>query len=71
MAAISGLMVGTQYCPAYDLPFDSKELRIQIIMVAVGIFFVIVQELAYVLYNRRALRKWKEEGGEKPWLYTP
>jgi hypothetical protein len=71
MSAISGLMVGTQYYRADDLPFYNKGLRIQIIMVAVGMFFAIVQELVYVLYNRGAMRKWKEEGGERPWLYTP
>ena len=71
MSAISGLMVGTQYYRADDLPFYSKGLRIQIVMVAVGMLFAIVQELVYVLYNRSAMRKWKEEGGERPWLYTP
>ncbi|KAL1605868.1 hypothetical protein SLS59_002987 [Nothophoma quercina] len=71
MAAISGLMVGTQYYRADDLPFYNKGLRIQIIMVAIGMFFAIVQEVVYILYNRRALREWKEIGGEKPWLYTP
>ena len=71
MAAISGLMVGTQYYRADDLPFYNKGLRIQIIMVAIGMFFAIVQEVVYILYNQRALREWKEIGGEKPWLYTP
>jgi hypothetical protein len=64
-------MVGTQYYRADDLPFYTKGLRIQIIMVAVGMFFAIVQEAVYISYNRTALRKWKEVGGEKPWLYTP
>lgn len=71
MSAISGLMVGTQYYRADDLPFYNKGLRIQIIMVAVGMVFAIVQEGVYISYNRKALRKWKEEGGEEPWLYTP
>ena len=71
MAAISGLMVGTQYYRADDLPFYTKGLRIQIIMVAIGMFFAIVQEAVYISYNRTALRKWEEVGGEKPWLYTP
>ncbi|KAH6611874.1 major facilitator superfamily domain-containing protein [Boeremia exigua] len=71
MSAISGLMVGTQYYRADDLPFYNKGLRTQIIMVTIGMFFAIVQELVYILYNRRVLRIWKAEGGEKPWLYTP
>ncbi|KAF9694255.1 hypothetical protein EKO04_008064 [Ascochyta lentis] len=71
MAAISGLMVGTQYYRADDLPFYSKGLRTQIIMVAVGMLFAILQEAVYVSYNRKTSKKWKAEGGEKPWLYTP
>lgn len=71
MSAISGLMVGTQYYRADDLPFYNKGLRIQIIMVAIGIVFAIVQEGVYILYNQRTLKRWKAEGGKKPWLYTP
>lgn len=71
MSAISGLMVGTQYYRADDLPFYSKGLKIQIVMVAIGMLFAIVQELVYIMYNRRALRRWKLEGGDRPWLYTP
>ncbi|KAH7071064.1 major facilitator superfamily domain-containing protein [Paraphoma chrysanthemicola] len=71
MSAISGLMVGTQYYRADDLPFYSKGLRIQIIMVSIGMFFAIVQEAVYIVYNRRLLRRWEQTGGEKPWLYTP
>jgi hypothetical protein len=71
MAAISGLMVGTQYYRAGDLPFYSKGLRIQIIMVAIGMFFAAVQEAVYISYNQKVLSKWRKEGGEKPWLYTP
>lgn len=57
MSAISGLMVGTQYYRADDLPFYNKGLRTQIIMVAVGTVFAIVQEGVYISYNRKALRK--------------
>jgi MFS family permease len=71
MSAISGLMVGTQYYRGEDAPFYSKGLRIQIIMVAIGMVFAIGQEAVYLIYNRRALEKWKVTGGEKPWLYTP
>ncbi|UPX20643.1 uncharacterized protein EKO05_0010871 [Ascochyta rabiei] len=71
MAAISGLMVGTQYYRADDVPFYKKGLRIQIIMVAVGMLFAVLQEVVYVSYNRKVLRKWEAEGGKRPWLYTP
>lgn len=71
MSAVSGLMVGTQYYCADDLPFYNKGTRIQIIMVAVGLLFAVVQECVYIAYNRKALRKWEIEGGDRPWLYTP
>ncbi|KAF2995053.1 hypothetical protein E8E13_001495 [Curvularia kusanoi] len=71
MSAISGLMVGTQYYRSDDLPFYDGGLRTQIVMVAVGMIFALAQELVYIVYNRKALRKWKEQGGERPWLYTP
>lgn len=71
MSAISGLMAGTQYYRASDLPFYHNGLRTQTILVAVGIFFAIVQVGVYVWYNKRLLRRWNHEGGEKPWLYTP
>jgi MFS family permease len=71
MSAISGLMVGTQYYRGDDVPFYSNGLRIQIIMVAVGMVFATVQEMVYVFHNRRVLKKWEATGGEKPWLYTP
>lgn len=41
------------------------------ILVAVGMFFAIVQEVIYLRYNRKVLKKHEEEGGEKPWLYMP
>ncbi|EAT78937.1 hypothetical protein HBH56_071930 [Parastagonospora nodorum] len=71
MSAISGLMVGTQYYRGDDVPFYSKGLRIQIVMVAVGMIFAIVQEVVYVVHNRKVVRTWATTGGEKPWLYTP
>ncbi|KAF2008684.1 MFS general substrate transporter [Aaosphaeria arxii CBS 175.79] len=71
MSAISGLMVGTQYYRADDLPFYNKGLRTQIIMVSIGMFFAIVQEAVYLRYNKKALKKHQEEGGERPWLYQP
>jgi len=71
MSAISGLMVGTQYFRADDLPFYNKGLRTMIIMVSVGIFFAGVQEVVYWRYNKKAEKKWKQEGGEKPWFYVP
>jgi hypothetical protein len=71
MSAISGLMVGTQYFRADDLPFYSKGLRTMIIMVSVGMVFAGVQEVVYWRYNKKAEKKWKEEGGEQPWFYVP
>ncbi|KAF2786946.1 MFS general substrate transporter [Melanomma pulvis-pyrius CBS 109.77] len=71
MSAISGLMAGTQYFRADDLPFYSKGLRTMIILVAGGMFFAIVQEVVYLRYNNKALKRHKEEGGERPWLYVP
>jgi MFS family permease len=57
MSAISGLMVGTQYYRADDVPFYSKGLRIQIIMVAIGMLFAILQEAVYIFHNRKVLRR--------------
>lgn len=71
MSAISGLMAGTQYFRGDDLPFYNKGLRTMIIMVAVGMFFAIMQELVYFRYNKKAEKRWREEGGERPWLYVP
>jgi MFS family permease len=71
MSAISGLMVGTQYYRADDVPFYSNGMRIQIIMVAIRMLFAIMQEGVYIVHNRKVLKRWEETGGEKPWLYTP
>ncbi|KAF2690199.1 MFS general substrate transporter [Lentithecium fluviatile CBS 122367] len=71
MSAISGLMVGTQYFRGDDVPFYNKGLRTIIVMVSVGMFFAGVQEVVYWRYNQKAEKKWREEGGEKPWLYVP
>jgi predicted MFS family arabinose efflux permease len=70
MSAISGLMAGTQYFRADDLPFYRKGLRTMIVLVGVGILFAGVQEMVYLRYNRKVEKKYKEEGGEKPWLYV-
>ncbi|KAH8688670.1 major facilitator superfamily domain-containing protein [Phaeosphaeriaceae sp. PMI808] len=71
MSAILGLMVGTQYYRGDDVPFYSKGLRIQIIMVTIGMLFAIGQGVVYFVHNRRALKKLEATGGAKPWLYTP
>ncbi|KAF2730687.1 MFS general substrate transporter [Polyplosphaeria fusca] len=71
MSAISGLMAGTQYFRADDLPFYNKGLRTMIVMVSVGMFFAIVQETIYLVYNRRATKKYRRGHGEEQWLYTP
>ncbi|KAK4159569.1 putative transporter [Cladorrhinum sp. PSN259] len=74
MSAISGLMVGTQYYRAGDKPrFYSDGLRIQIIMVSVGILFAIFQVVIYVVHNRK-VREGKiktDEEGEEPQIYVP
>jgi hypothetical protein len=42
-----------------------------IILVAVGIFFAIIQLTIYLRHNKKASEKHSEDGGEKPWLYVP
>ncbi|KAF2449217.1 alternative sulfate transporter-like protein [Karstenula rhodostoma CBS 690.94] len=71
MSAISGLMAGTQYLRADDVPFYHKGLRTMIILVAVGMIAAIVQEVVYWDYNRKVRRRWEQNGGEKPWFYVP
>ncbi|KAH7379550.1 major facilitator superfamily domain-containing protein [Pyrenochaeta sp. MPI-SDFR-AT-0127] len=71
MSAISGLMAGTQYYRGDDVPFYRNGLRTQTIMVAVGMVFAIIQVGVYILHNKKVLQRWRSEGGEKPWLYTP
>lgn len=71
MSAISGLMAGTQYFRADDVPFYNNGLRTMIIMVAVGMVAAIAQEVVYWDYNRKVKRKWDQTGGEKPWFYVP
>ncbi|KAF2001535.1 MFS general substrate transporter [Amniculicola lignicola CBS 123094] len=61
MSAISGL-ARTQYFRADDLPLYSKGLRTMTVLAATGILFAIIQELTYLLYNKKALRKYREEG---------
>ncbi|KAI1249334.1 hypothetical protein MGN70_008946 [Eutypa lata] len=53
MSAISGLMVGTQYFRGDDAPFYDTGLRTMIIMVAVGMFFALLQIAIYTIHNRR------------------
>ena len=49
----------------------SKGLRTMIIMVSVGILFAGLQEIIYLRYNKKALKKQDEEGCEQLWLYVP
>jgi hypothetical protein len=42
-----------------------------IIVVSIGVFFATVQELVYLRYNKKVLKEYRQQGGEKPWLYTP
>ncbi|KAK4183024.1 putative transporter [Podospora australis] len=73
MSAISGLMVGTQYYQAGDRPFYYNGLRIQIIMVAVGILFALLQVGIYVVHNRRVAQGKIKPGkdGLEPQVYVP
>lgn len=73
MSAISGLMVGTQYYQAEDRPFYSNGLRIQIIMVSVGIVFAILQVGIYKVHNKRVAEGKHEadEDGQEPQIYVP
>ncbi|KAF2226764.1 major facilitator superfamily domain-containing protein [Elsinoe ampelina] len=53
MFAISGLMFGTQYFQASDLPFYRTGLRTMIIMVSVGLVMAGVQEGVYWWHNKK------------------
>ncbi|KAI9147274.1 inner membrane transporter yfaV [Paramyrothecium foliicola] len=67
MSAISGLMVGTQYFRANDLPFYQTGLRTMIIMVSVGIVFASIQEVVYIVHNRRVAQgKFKSKDDSPP-----
>lgn len=47
-------------------------LRTQIIMVAVGMFFAIVQDVIYIVHNRRVRSgKHQTKDGSPPYIYTP
>ncbi|KAF3357629.1 Putative phosphate permease [Verticillium dahliae VDG1] len=72
MAAISGLMVGTQYFKGSDKPFYSTGLRTMIIMVSVGMVFAVIQDVVYVVHNRRVRSgKHKTKDGSEPYIYVP
>ncbi|TKX27660.1 MFS transporter-like protein 1 [Elsinoe australis] len=72
MFAISGLMFGTQFFQASDLPFYRNGLRTMIIMVSTGLFFAIVQELVYWHHNGKVRSGTARaiQGEEKPRLYV-
>ncbi|RKU45737.1 hypothetical protein DL546_008071 [Coniochaeta pulveracea] len=71
MLSISGLMVGTQYYKGNDTPFYPNGLRIQIIMVAVGMALAMLQYIIYKLHNTRVTDgKYKSRTGETPMLYV-
>ncbi|KAK3693209.1 inner membrane transporter yfaV [Podospora appendiculata] len=58
MSANTGMMVGTWYFRANDkLSNYNTGLLIQICMVAVGIAFAILQEVIYLVHNRRVAEK--------------
>ncbi|KJK75129.1 hypothetical protein H634G_09475 [Metarhizium anisopliae BRIP 53293] len=72
MSAISGLMVGTQYFRAGDVPFYRTGLRTMIIMVSVGIVFAALQEAIYIIHNRRVAQgKNRGRNGSPPMIYVP
>ncbi|TPX08032.1 uncharacterized protein E0L32_010232 [Thyridium curvatum] len=70
MLSISGLMVGTQYYRGNDVPFYSNGLRIQIIMVAVGMAFAILQTIIYRVHNWRVAQG-KHYSEKAPRIYVP
>ncbi|OIW30418.1 MFS general substrate transporter [Coniochaeta ligniaria NRRL 30616] len=71
MSAISGLMAGAQYFQAGDAPSYQKGLRTMIIMVAIGLFFAMVQEAVYLLHNRRvAQNKHRPRDDDPPYIYV-
>ncbi|KAK8235799.1 inner membrane transporter yfaV [Phyllosticta capitalensis] len=71
MLSISGLMVGTQYYRGDDTPFYHNGLRTQIIMVALGMAFAILQVVIYFVHNRRvAQSKHQPPAGEEPRIYV-
>ncbi|WYZ34315.1 hypothetical protein EsH8_I_000591 [Colletotrichum jinshuiense] len=71
MSAISGLMVGTQYFRANDLPFYGKGLLTMIIMVSVGMAFALLQEAVYFVHNRRVAQgKHTPKDGSEPYVYV-
>ncbi|KAK7520318.1 inner membrane transporter yfaV [Phyllosticta citriasiana] len=71
MLSVSGLMVGTQYYRGNDTPFYHNGLRTQIIMVAVGMMFAILQVAIYAVHNRRVAQgKHKPPAGEALRIYV-
>lgn len=72
MAAISGLMCGSQFYQGSDAPFYNNGLRTQIIMVAVGIAAAAAQIVIYVTHNRRVEEgKGVPKDGSAPRVYVP
>lgn len=61
MSAIMGLMYGTQYFQASDLPFYSRGLDIMIAVAVAGLALVGVQIGLYTLYDSRT-RRLREQG---------
>ncbi|TDZ29936.1 putative transporter [Colletotrichum spinosum] len=71
MFAISGLMVGTQFFVADDLPFYNNGLLTMIIMVSVGMAFALIQESVYFVHNRRVSQgKHTSEDDSEPYVYV-
>ncbi|TDZ37979.1 putative transporter [Colletotrichum trifolii] len=71
MSAISGLMVGTQFFVADDLPFYNNGLLTMIIMVSVGMAFALIQESVYFVHNRRVSQgKHTSEDDSEPYVYV-
>jgi hypothetical protein len=60
MFAITGLMYGTQYFQGHDAPNYEQGLTTMISVVSAGAFLIIIQEIIYWDYNRKA--KAKNEG---------
>lgn len=57
MSAILGLLAGTQIFRRDDTPFYSRGLVIMIALVSFGLVVAALQELVYLVLNRRIRRK--------------
>ncbi|RDW71464.1 hypothetical protein BP6252_08027 [Coleophoma cylindrospora] len=67
MSANTGMMYGTQYFRADDLPLYSRGLSTMIGLVSAGLCLVFLQRAIYVVCNRRLAN---EDGKQASFIYT-